>query len=136
MATSGPHETVKNAVTPEPVKALSRSQTAIQWLTAASLFFVVMTPVIYIMGRAYHDGWYGYLKLDQSMFPLDTAGMLTEGGMALTQGFGELSHWFGGSLRQWLILLFVIIVGGVIWAIFAMLIKDLRRWNKEKEKSG
>lgn len=135
MATSGPHEAVKNAVTPEPVKALSHSQTAIQWLTAASLFFVVMTPVIYIMGRAYHDGWYDYLKLDQSMFPLDTAGMLTEGGVALTQGFGELSHWFGGGLRQWLISLLIIIVGGVIWAIFAMLIKDLRSDGAKTKKN-
>ena len=134
MSMSGPHEAVKNAANPELGKPLSRSQTAIQWLTAVSLFFVVMTPVIYIMGRAYHDGWYDYLHLDQSMFPLDTAGMLTEGGIALTQGFGVLSHWHGGGLVQWLVLLLIIIVGGVIWAIFALVVKDLTNGGTKKKK--
>lgn len=134
MSMSGSHEAVKHAANTEPSKPPSRSQTAIQWLTAASLFFVVMTPVIYIMGRAYHDGWYAYLNLDQSMFPLDTAGMLTEGGMALTQGVGVLSHGHGGGLGQWLVLLLIIIVGGVIWAIFALIVKDLTNDGTKKKK--
>lgn len=51
-------------------------------LTVLSLILVVLTPVIYFCGRAFHDGWYEALRLDPSMFPLDTAGMLMEGAIA------------------------------------------------------
>lgn len=61
----------------------ARAPKAISILTVFSLALVVLTPVVYFCGRAFHDGWYGELRLDPGMFPLDTAGMLTEGGVAL-----------------------------------------------------
>ena len=63
---------------------------------------VLITPVFYFNGRAFHDGWYNYLHLDQAMFPLDTPGMLTEGAIAWADGLVaivttmkqvELSRW-------------------------------------------
>lgn len=54
-------------------------EAATKWLSAISTLLVVMTPVAYINGRAYHDGWYAYFHLNPAMFPLDTAGSLTVG---------------------------------------------------------
>lgn len=122
----GQHDMAKRALAPDPDKRSSIPQVAVQALTALSLFFVIMTPVIYIMGRAYHEGMYNYLHLDQSMFPLDTAGMLTEGGVALTDGAASVSKGPAGWW-QWLALVLLIVVGGLIWALFALLAKDLKR---------
>ena len=58
----GLHDAVKQAITPEPGKRPSRLQGAIQVFTALLLFFVVMTPITYFVGRAYHDGWYDALQ--------------------------------------------------------------------------
>lgn len=65
----------------------SRLQTATQILTLISTLFVIATPLVYIDGRAYHDGWFQYLKLDDRMFPLDTAGTLTLGAQVIRDFF-------------------------------------------------
>lgn len=41
---------------PEASKPLSRVPTVVQLFTVVSLFFVVMTPIAYLNGRAFHDG--------------------------------------------------------------------------------
>lgn len=87
----GAHEVVKQAAAPEPGKSPSLAQLAIQVFTAVSLFLVVMTPIIYCIGRAYHDGWYSELNLDGSLFPLDTASMLTQGFMVAAGGLAKLA---------------------------------------------
>ena len=135
--TDGTHEAVKPSVTPDPGKPIARIQTATQWLTAASFFFVVMTPVIYIMGRAYHDGWYAYLNLDQGMFPLDTPGMLAEGFVALADGLGRLLKGDGELLHHWFLLLLVVVAGGFVWALFAHLnqLLDEDRPGRKKDQA-
>lgn len=72
-----PGQPLSPDATPPP-RALKATTT----LTTLSLIFVVLTPVIYFCGRAFHDGWYEALHLDPGMFPLDTASMLTNGAIA------------------------------------------------------
>lgn len=111
-------------------------QGASHWFTLTSLFFVVMTPVIYLAGRAYHDGWYAALNLNQGMFPLDTAGMLIEGAIAFGSGFGKLSTaCIGLALHHWLVLLIVTLGGGLIWAAIASLSKRLDEDRATRKKA-
>jgi ABC-type Fe3+ transport system permease subunit len=132
----GPHDAVKQAATPEPGKPPSRLQSAIQLFTALSLFFVVMTPITYFIGRAYHDGWYDELGLDGSLFPLDTASMLTQGFEVAGDGFGKLAvASFQAVASHSLVLLsFVLIAGLTIGALKWMQQRsDERRASKPKK---
>lgn len=63
-----------------PVSEPSASfvQRGISILTLLSLFIVVCTPVVYVGGRAYHDGWYERLHLNPGLFPADTQAILTD----------------------------------------------------------
>lgn len=131
----GPHDAVKHAVTPEPGKPPSRLQSAIQLFTAVSLFFVVMTPITYFVGRAYHDGWYDALGLDGSLFPLDTATMLTQGFMVAENGFGKLAT---ASLQavgtHFFLLLSVLLTAALTWAAFKWLGHRLDERSADKPK--
>jgi ABC-type Fe3+ transport system permease subunit len=131
----GPHDAVKQAITPKPGKPPSRLQTAIQVFTALSLFFVVMTPITYFVGRAYHDGWYDALGLDGSLFPLDTATMLTQGFMVAENGFGKLAT---ASLQavgaHFVLLVSVLLTAALTWAVFKWLEHRLDERSASKAK--
>jgi hypothetical protein len=115
----GPHEAAKQAVLAEPPgKPPSRLQVAILWLTAISLFWVVMTPITYFVGRAYHDGWYDELGLDGSLFPLDTASMLTQGFVVAEDGFTRLEvASLHALVAHFFLLLSVAVTAALTWAI-------------------
>lgn len=140
MSTHGPHQAAKEAVAPDPGKPPSTLQTTIQLFTAISLFFVIMTPVMYLAGRAYHDGYYNALQLDQSMFPLDNAGTLTEGAIALGMGFGKLATALIEVIgHHWLVMLSIVVSGGLVWAGFASLFRRMdeeRAGRKKKTVEG
>jgi len=119
MTKSGSNEALKQVVALEPESPRSRVHEATQLLTAVSLFFVVMTPVAYFAGRAYHDGWYDALHLDQGMFPLDTAGMMTEGFVAAGDAAAKLAKAaVAAILAHWFLLIVIILAGGLIGACF------------------
>lgn len=112
----GPHEAVTKAIAAESGKPPSRLQVVILWLTAMSLFWVVMTPVTYFIGRAFHDGWYEALHLDPGMFPLDTASMLIQGFVAEGEALAKLA----GGISQVLVthgvlLLALLAIGALTW---------------------
>lgn len=113
----GPHEAVKQAVMPEPGKPSSRLQIATQWVTFLSFFFVVMTPITYFIGRAYHDGWYDALNLDGGLFPLDTAAMLTQGFVVAGDGLAKLAVAIVHALgMHFILLLSVVLTAALTWA--------------------
>lgn len=131
----GPHEAVKPllpVLSSDPGKGSALLHTVVQILTALSLFFVVMAPIAYVNGRAYHDGWYDALHLDQAMFPLDAQGTTTQAMVAWEVAFSAMfsgtskafaAHWlpvFVGLAAD-----FVLIVG------FAWLIE---RWDDQRKK--
>lgn len=123
------HHMVK-PTTPETVKPLSRIPSAVQIFTAVSLFLVVMTPIAYLNGRAFHDGWYGALKLDQAMFPLDTQSMLIEATLAWEDGLSVLFVAIGKAIMtHWWQLILMIVVDSLLIAgfIFALNWWDSRR---------
>ena len=132
----GPHEAVKQAVLPESGKPPSRLQVVILWLTAISLFWVVMTPITYFVGRAYHDGWYDELGLDGSLFPLDTASMLTQGFEVAGDGMAKFS---AASLQalahHWIFLSLFLLAMGSTWGACKWLEHrvDERRASKPKK---
>lgn len=64
---------------PDPSKAATLYLTKVQILVG---LLMLITPVVYFNGYAFHDGWYEYFHLDPAMFPLDTAGTLTWGTVA------------------------------------------------------
>lgn len=41
------------------------------------VFLGVVTPIFYLNGKAFHEGYLGYLNLEASMFPIDTSSTLT-----------------------------------------------------------
>ena len=131
----GPHEAVKPllpVLPSDPGKGSALLHTVVQILTALSLFFVVMAPIAYVNGRAYHDGWYDALHLDQAMFPLDAQGTTTQAMVAWEVAFSAM---FSGTAKafaaHWLPVFvglaadFVMIVG------FAWLIE---RWDDQRKK--
>lgn len=63
----------------DPGKAATLYLTKVQILVA---LLVLITPVVYFNGSAFHEGWYEYFRLDPAMFPLDTPGTLTWGTVA------------------------------------------------------
>lgn len=121
---------------PSPHKPPLGLQGWVQVLAALSAILVLLTPVIYFNGRAFHDGWYDYFHLDQAMFPLDTAGMLMEGAIAWGDGLAAImSAVTRVGIWAWLrvgsvVLLGALIGGGSIW------IYEIRqaRWAKLKNK--
>ncbi|RUL65787.1 hypothetical protein EKH79_03485 [Dyella dinghuensis] len=117
----------------------TRLQRTVQIFTAVTLFFAMMTPVTYFIGRAYHDGWYDYLHLDQGMFPLDTSGMLIDGIEAWGDTVGLLANAVGKMLRvHWLWLIFLMASGGLIWSAFAYFFERLgnKRAKQKVEPTG
>jgi len=95
-----------------------------------------MTPVTYIAGRAYHDGWYDRLHLDQSMFPLDTAGMLTEGAIAIEDGFGKVATAALQAVgNHWFVVLLIVVGGGLIWAALAPIFQKLDEDRADRKKA-
>lgn len=123
----------------DPVAALTkdkpptRLQTGTQILTLLSLLFVVMTPVTYFNGRAYHDGWYSYVHLDQQMFPLDTPGMLTQGAVAWGNALAELiAATLASIATHWFALLLTIFSIALIWSVFAWISRRMDKSGRKK----
>lgn len=103
-------------------------QSARQILGALSVLLVLLTPVAYLNGRAFHDGWYAYFKLDPYMFPLDTAGILHNAPTAWVNGIFALAHILATGLIAHLgyvvlYLLFVVLV----WRAGGWLLSHLKR---------
>lgn len=131
----GPHEAVKQAVMAEPGKPPSRLQIATQWVTFLSFFFVVMTPITYFIGRAYHDGWYDALNLDGGLFPLDTAAMLTQGFVVAGDGLAKLATAIVHALAtHFLLLLSVVLTAALTWATGKWMEHRLDKRNTSKSK--
>jgi hypothetical protein len=126
---------VEPVATQTPYRSSSRLQTGTQILTLLSLLFVVITPVTYFNGRAFHDGWYAYLHLDQQMFPLDTAGMLTQGAVAWGDALAEL---IGATLKSigshWFVLLLMIFSGALVWSVFAWFNRKMCEGGKRRKR--
>jgi len=135
MTKLGPQSAIEPLASLATDKLSSRLQTGTQILTLVSLLFVAMTPVTYFNGRAFHDGWYAYLHLDQQMFPLDTAGMLTQGAVAWGDALAELiTATLETIATHWLALLLMIFSGALIWAVFAWLNRKMDEGGKKKKQ--
>ena len=57
-----------------------------KWLVTA---IAILTPVFYLNGVAFHEGYLGYFHLSPSMFPSDVPDTLTFAALA----------WMGGATR-------------------------------------
>jgi hypothetical protein len=82
-----------------------------------------MAPIAYVNGRAYHDGWYDALQLDQSMFPLDVQGTTSQAlvawAAAISTMFTGVAH---GLASHWLVALFgfatdFLLIAAFIWLL-------------------
>jgi hypothetical protein len=114
----------------QPIKG----QSAGQILGALSVLLVLLTPVAYLNGRAFHDGWYAYFKLDPYMFPLDTAGILHNAPTAWVNGILALAHIVvTGIIVHWgyvaLYLLFLVL----IWRAGGSLLGHLKRRQMQRQ---
>ncbi|WP_445145021.1 hypothetical protein [Dyella sp. Tek66A03] len=137
MTKLGPQDAIEPIVKLSTDKPPSRLQAGTQILTLLSLLFVVMTPVTYFNGRAFHDGWYAYLHLDQQMFPLDTAGMLTQGAVAWGDALAELiDATFKSIGAHWFVVLLMIFSGALLWSVFAWLNRTMEEGGKKKERAA
>lgn len=92
--------------------------TAIDWGKAGTLALVLAAPVFYLNGRAYHDGYLGYLNLDASMFPLQTTDFI---GVTAVAWFRTIIGWFTNGFnslgKHWLWTLLTVFALSLIFAI-------------------
>lgn len=143
MPKTGSQQAKSPATTPAPTPPVMSEakkpplglQGWVQVLAALSAVLVVLTPVIYFNGRAFHDGWYDHFHLDPSMFPLDTAGMLTEGAIAWGDGLAAIvSAVTHVSVWIWLRVASVLLGGALLGAGFVWIHKLLE--TKRNKKSA
>jgi len=48
-------------------------RTSINYSTFTPIILAALTPIFFLHGRAYHDGYLSYLKLESTMFPISNA---------------------------------------------------------------
>lgn len=106
-----------------------------QKLAVFTALLIALTPIIYLNGRGFHDGWYRYLNLDGTMFPVNTADMLAMGGRAWIDGLSEIvtrvfAHIHG---YEWVIVLMIISAAFVI-AGFQLWSDHVQRKMAQKKK--
>ncbi|WP_025804500.1 hypothetical protein [Pseudomonas chlororaphis] len=98
----------------------------IAWGMIGSIILAITTPFFYLNGKAYHDGYLGYFKLEPSMFPLDTSTTFVTAVLAwfhaMTSGLkGGLEfigqHWVGAIVTC----VAIILVFGFLNYLAAML---------------
>jgi hypothetical protein len=132
MSKPEPPHALRQSADLDASKPLSRVPTAVQIFTAVSLFLVVMTPIAYLNGRAFHDGWYGALNLDQAMFPMDTQGTLVQAAVAWADGLAVLFMAIGKAFKEhWLQLVMMIVVNSLVIAGFVWI---LNVWDRRRSK--
>ena len=108
----------------QPIKG----QNAGQILGVLSVLLVLLTPVAYLNGRAFHDGWYAYFKLDPYMFPLDTAGILQNAPTAWVNGILALAHIaITGIVAHWGYTTLYLVLLILIWRTGGSLLSHLKR---------
>jgi hypothetical protein len=101
-----------------PEKPPTRSQsTVIDWSKAGTLTLVFAAPVFYLNGRAYHDGYLGYLNLDASMFPLQTTDFI---GVTAVAWFRTIIGWFTNGFNtlghHWLWAMLIVVAVSLLFA--------------------
>lgn len=63
-----------NAKVKDTAKTLeTTARPPIAWGMIGSVTLAISAPFFYLNGKAYHDGYLSYFKLEPSMFPLDTS---------------------------------------------------------------
>jgi hypothetical protein len=102
-----------------------------------TLVVTVATPLTYLSGRSYHDGWYHYFNLAPDMFPTDTAGTLTYAAYAWINGISAfLTPMLEGLIKHWqflasYVIFLVLLYRGVEWFIRMTSRRDELRRDKQ-----
>lgn len=113
----------------------SRSNAMNLWKmrSALSILLVLLTPVAYLNGRAFHDGWDEYFKLVPYVFPLDTAGILNNAAMAWLNGFvAVVNVVFTMLIAHWEMVLFYILFAAFIWRSGSWILGRISRWSARR----
>lgn len=75
-----------------------------------TLALAIAAPIFYLNGRAYHDGYLSYLKLESSMFPLQATDVV---GASAVAWFRVISNLFAEGLnglgKNWLLYLILFV---------------------------
>ncbi|MBB6186667.1 hypothetical protein [Rhodanobacter sp. MP7CTX1] len=106
-----------------------------KWLVTA---IAILTPVFYLNGVAFHEGYLGYFHLSSSMFPSDVPDTLTFAALA----------WMGGATRvftaisdtfkmHWAATTLVPAISIVVLAVGAYYLRQLaERWRSSRSHQG
>ncbi|AZD09112.1 hypothetical protein C4K26_3712 [Pseudomonas chlororaphis] len=108
------------------------AKSTIPWGMIGSIILAITAPFFYLNGKAYHDGYLGYFKLEPSMFPLDTSATFVTAVLAwfhaMTSGLkGGLEfigqHWVGALVTC----VVIILIFGFLNYLTAMLTHSANR---------
>ncbi|AZD23068.1 hypothetical protein C4K22_3920 [Pseudomonas chlororaphis subsp. aurantiaca] len=116
------------------------AKSTIPWGMIGSIILAITAPFFYLNGKAYHDGYLGYFKLEPSMFPLDTSATFVTAVVAwfhaMTSGLkGGMEfigqHWLWASVAC----VAIILVFGCINYLLTRLTNSINRKRLAENKS-
>ncbi|MGR6738284.1 hypothetical protein [Pseudomonas chlororaphis] len=116
------------------------AKSTIPWGMIGSIILAITAPFFYLNGKAYHDGYLGYFKLEPSMFPLDTSATFVT---AVVAWFHAMTGGMQGGLKfigqhwPWVSTtgLAIILAFGLLNYLRARLTSNINRKRQAENKS-
>lgn len=108
--------------------------TVTSYLAAWTLVVAIATPLGYLSGRGYHDGWYEYFNLDPEMFSVDTAGVLHLAAVAWINLMGVVLQGLWATIKEhWFVLVLYLVFCVLLWNTLNKGVDYLRARAKGRE---